>query len=270
LPFDCDEYLIVKNMAVEISDTNYNGLSCSVTLYAATGNTIPYTNATQIPLGTKTIPFTYSSSTVSNEYGTFSCFYSFLNKTCTSSLLTPPDGDGNRYKTIKIGEQVWMSENLKTTSFLNTTQVSPQTWTAANITQAQYWSWVANNSIYTANYGLLYNQFAVTGATLCPSGWSIPSDSDFTTLRTFLGNSAGYEVASTTLWNFPLGTNTSGFNIVPAGLRGFTGSFNGIGALAYLWSSSENIGWFLDGASFYAATNSDPRSGFSVRCIKDL
>ena len=104
-------------MSVEIRSTNYNGQNAVVTLYSSTGATIPYTSATTISLGVQTIPFTYSSATISNEYGIFSCNFTGYSKTCIINQQTPPDGDGNRYKTIKIGNQIWMSENLKTTKF---------------------------------------------------------------------------------------------------------------------------------------------------------
>ncbi len=275
-------------MAVEISDTNYNGLSCSVTLYAATGNTIPYTNATQIPLGTKTIPFTYSSSTVSNEYGTFSCFYSFLNKTCTSSLLTPPDGDGNRYKTIKIGEQVWMSENLKTKKFNDgtpldnpgNTDVDLTTWAAANGTidssTTKYWALVNDNSANTAIYGLVYNHFAVyyNYINICPSGWRVPSESDFSTLNTYLGANAGTQAKSTTLWSSGNGTNTSGFNGLPSGSRTTAGGWGNFGTLGIFWSTSTNVSGaryiiLYNSQSNIAFFSADQKNGYSVRCIQN-
>ena len=96
-------------MSVEIRSTNYNGQNAVVTLYSSTGATIPYTSATTISLGVQTIPFTYSSATISNEYGIFSCNFTGYSKTCIINQQTPPDGDGNRYKTIKIGNQIWIS-----------------------------------------------------------------------------------------------------------------------------------------------------------------
>jgi uncharacterized protein (TIGR02145 family) len=277
-------------MPTQITSTNYNNQNCTVTLYSATGNTIPYTNATQISLGTQTIPFTYSSTTVSDEYGVFSCFFSDFNSTCTVSQLTPPDGDGNRYKTIKIGNQIWMSENLRTTKFRdgtpldNLNQVSNATWaaaTAAGVTR--YWSIVNNNSGNTQLHGLVYNFFSVTGSTataspnvtLCPSGWRIPSDADFTTLKTFLGATAASQLKSTTLFSPVNGTNTAGFNGLPSGIREDTGGFRDFGSLGFWWSTSVSgnnaISWYLrnnDNTTF-TQNNFGFRVGCVVRCIKN-
>ena len=277
-------------MSVEIKSANFTGQTCNVTLYAATGNTIPYNNATQISLGSKEMPFTYTSSVVSNEYGVFSCFFQGFNKTCIVSQVTPPDGDGNVYKTIKIGNQVWMSENLRTKKSRDGTPLNnpgnvniPDTpdgytiWGGANGPSTRYWAEYGNIN----TYGLLYNQFAVTGTTdstaICPTGWRVPTSSDFSTLESTLGAStAGIQMKSTTLWtthatNF--GTNTSGFNAVPAGLRYDTGIFGLISSHNFLYvtdvigkgyqlvNSNANLG-------IYAPTPPDSRWGYSVRCIK--
>jgi uncharacterized protein (TIGR02145 family) len=278
-------------MSTQITSTNYNNQNCTVTLYSATGNTIPYTNATQISLGTQTIPFTYSSTTVSDEYGVFSCFFSDFNTTCTVSQLTPPDGDGNRYKTIKIGNQIWMSENLRTRFFADgtpldnpgNTVISDAVWSAANGSTTRYWTLVNGSSQNTGIYGLLYNQYAVLGSTsgaslnvtLCPSGWRVPSDGEFSTLNTFLGGfslSAGTQIKSTTLWSSNgNGNNTSGFNGVPAGNREPSGGEANFGARCWWWSISNGITWGLVNStfSFNRNTGVDQKNGFSVRCLKN-
>ncbi len=264
-------------MPTQITSTNYNNQNCTVTLYSATGNTIPYTNATQISLGTQTIPFTYSSTTVSDEYGVFSCFFSGFNSTCTVSQLTPPDGDGNRYKTIKIGNQIWMSENLRTTKFRdgtpldNLNQVSNETWAAANTDGGKrYWAEYQNKN----TYGLLYNQFAVYGTTnstaICPTGWRVPSNSDFSTLNTYLGANSGTQAKSTTLWSSGNGTNTSGFNGIPNGYRNTSGVFLQSTISAYYQTTNIATFWFLQASSnLFTQANSGQLDGFTVRCIKN-
>jgi len=267
-------------MSIQITSTNYNNQRANVILYSSTGNTIPYTNATQISLGLQTIPFIYSSTTLSNEYGVFSCNFTGFSKTCIISQRTPADGDGNTYKTIKIGNQIWMSENLKTKKFQDGTpldnieEVSDATWAAANGSTTRYWTTFGD----VATYGLLYNQYALLGSTaggaasgnICPIGWHVPTDAEFSTLVTTLGLNAGSQAKSTTLW---IGsgnrTNSSGFNALPNGFRINNGFKAQILSDGHYWATSD-VPWSLNYASpefsrlaHYAAT------GCSVRCIKD-
>jgi uncharacterized protein (TIGR02145 family) len=279
-------------MSVTISTGSYNGYSTNVTLYIPTGHTIPYNNvsATTESLGVKILPFNYSGSSDIFEYGVFSCEMTGFSpsKICTTSLLTTPDGDGNKYKTIKIGNQIWMSENLKTTKFQdgtplsNTSEVDNATWSAATASN-KYWALVNGTTANTQTYGLVYNQFAVTGSTtgatasnnLCPSGWHVPTDAEFATLNTFLGTAtAGTQMKSTTLWSSSgNGTNSSGFNLVAPGGRGSDGNpsiqFNISG---YLWpTSSGGIYWRCDfnNSNFLQLTINSSLFGFSVRCLKN-
>lgn len=273
-------------MSVQITATNYNGQSANVTLFSSTGNTIPYTSATTISLGVQTIPFTYSSSTISDEYGVFSCNFTSFGNTCIINQQTPPDGDGNVYDTIKIGNQIWMSENLKTTKFQdgtpldNTGQTTNAVWAAASATEStKYWATVNNNSNNTAIYGLVYNQFAVIGSTtgatasnnLCPSGWHVPTAAEFTTLVTTLGTNSGIKAKSTTLWGSSgNGTNLSGFNGLPPGYRYTNGDWSNFSNYGIFWTTSSGIYLYL---SFYNTSfNQDTLSslyGFSVRCLRN-
>lgn len=265
-------------MSVRVSSVNYSGQTCTVRLYAATGNTIPYTNATEIVLGTRTMPFTYSSTTVSNEYGVFSCLFS--GASCVASQLTPSDGDGNRYRTIKIGNQIWMSENLRTKrynngfSLYNTEELSDLNWSFLCSTYNNpCWA----NPWYTLEpretYGLLYNQHAVNGGNLCPTGWHIPSSSEFSTLNTFLGVNAGTQMKATIEWaSFGVGTNTSGFNSLPAGYRRHdSGTLGGEYDFGFFWSSSSDTYWYNASFSsgFIRQQFGSPGVGASVRCVKD-
>lgn len=271
-------------MPIRITSTNYNSQVANVTLYSPTGNTIPYTNATTISLGNQTIPFVYSSTTVSNEYGIFSCNFTGFSKTCIINQKTPVDGDGNTYNTIKIGTQVWMSENLRTTKFQNGTpldnvaEVNNTTWAAANGSTTRYWALVNGSSGNTATYGLIYNQFAVLGSTvggaansnLCPSGWHVPTSAEFSTLVTTLGVNPGTQAKSTTLWSSGNGTNSSGFNGIPSGSRDNTGSLFGFNFFAYVWTISSGVFQRLDfNSTSITQLSTDSRSGFSVRCLRD-
>jgi uncharacterized protein (TIGR02145 family) len=272
-------------MSVQITSTNYNGQSANVTLFSSTGNTIPYTSATAISLGVQTIPFTYSSSTISNEYGIFSCNFTGYSKTCIINQKTPPDGDGNTYNTIRIGNQIWMSENLKTTKYQdgtplsNTSEVDNGTWAAATESN-KYWALVNALAGNTATYGLLYNQYAVLGSTvdgaannnLCPVGYHAPTSAEFTTLNTFLGSStAGTQMKSTTLWvSGGNGTNSSGFNGVPPGYRDTDGSWYVFSNYGGFWTTSSGSLWVLYylNSTFSQFTGSS-LYGFSVRCLRN-
>jgi len=279
-------------MAIQVSSINYSGQTTNVSIYAATGTTIPFSAATTINVGTQTMPFTYSSATISNEYGTFSCqFPGLSNKICTTSQLTAPDADGNRYRTIKIGNQVWMSESLRTTKFRdgtlldNTTQVDNTAWSNANNTSSKYWAYVHDDSNSKAIEGLLYNQYAVTGSTqgapasssLCPAGWHIPTLSEANTFIANVDSNLALRHPGFTYWynGATNGTNTSGFNSLGSDDRAKTGSASGIKLQNYFWTTSNLTAIQID--AFIQLTpiiktytdTFDERHGLSVRCIKD-
>jgi uncharacterized protein (TIGR02145 family) len=274
-------------MAIQVSSINFSGQTANVSIYAATGTTIPFSAATTINVGTQTMPFTYSSATISNEYGTFSCqFPGLSNKICTASQLTPEDADGNVYRTIKIGNQVWMSESLRTTKFRDGTpldniiQVDDTTWSDASIASSKYWAYVHNDSNSKAIEGLLYNQYAATGSTLgsslCPAGWHIPTLSEANTFIANAGSNLALRHPGTTYWYFGAtnGTNTSGFNSLGSDNRAITGSASGIKLENYFWTTSNRIGIQIDAFAPNPSTITynntfDERHGLSVRCIKD-
>jgi uncharacterized protein (TIGR02145 family) len=275
-------------MAVEVKSNNFSGQTANVTLYAATGTTIPFSAATTINVGTQTMPFTYSSATISNEYGTFSCeFPGLSNKICTTSQLTPPDGDGNRYRTIKIGNQVWMSESLRTTKFqdettlldnLNNEPVDNFTWSEANNTSSnKYWAYVNGISGNTQIQGLLYNQYAVTGSTqgaaasisLCPADWHIPTLSEANTFIANAGSNAALIYPGDAYWPAPVGNNTSGFNSLASGMRGFDGNYAAFRIQNFFWTTSNPSSIRIEINGTPTVSTLEERYGFSVRCIKD-
>jgi len=277
-------------MPLEINSSNYSGENANVTLYHPTGNTVTYTDATQTNLGTQTIPYSYTGSPETLEYGVFSFNFTGYSKTCIINQQTPPDGDGNRYKIIKIGDQIWMSENLKTKTFQdgtplsNASEVNNATWAAATASN-KYWALVSGTTANTATYGLVYNQFAVTGSTvggaannnLCPSGYHVPTSTEFTTLNVALGGTTpsgggtvGTQMKSTTLWSSGNGTNSSGFNGLPPGLRYTDGSWYNFSNDGYFWATSSGSFWHLNytHSTFDQYTNSS-LYGFSVRCLRN-
>lgn len=191
------------------------------------------------------------------------------------------DSDGNIYKTIKIGAQLWMAENLKTSRLTDGTEIPLITdGTAWNNLTAEGYCWYNNEAAtYKDQYGALYNGLTVSTGKICPTGWHVPSNDDWKTLRDFLGDSlkAGGKLkeAGTGHWLAPnKGDNSSGFDALPGGLRYFEGTFATIGTFAGFWSSdvSDNDEWFT--GLYYAdpafkMDHQNRKNGFSIRCIKN-
>ena len=189
------------------------------------------------------------------------------------------DIDGNSYATVIIGTQEWMAENLNTTRFSNGDPISNITDINAFYNAGEpAWAYYANNISNGDIYGKLYNGLvAVDSRNCCPTGWKVPTDSDWTTLVDFMGGEAvaGTKLKNSTVWN---GTDEVGFNAMPGGLRyALAGDLNE-GTLfgqGFWWSSeySSSVDIF-----FYRTETFTPnfyRSaenytlGMSIRCIKD-
>jgi uncharacterized protein (TIGR02145 family) len=194
---------------------------------------------------------------------------------------TVTDIDGNVYKTVKIGNQIWMAENLKTTRYNDGTPIPNVTdnieWCNLLTTGAYcyYDNYYSNNAIY----GKLYNWYAVGTGKLAPKGWHVPTDAEWETLITYLGGEdiAGGKMKSTNYWKSPNkgASNSSGFNGLPAGWRSDgVGDFFDIGEGSYFWSSTNWAkAWFCNLEFDNSEANRyDFRwkwSGFSVRCVRD-
>ncbi len=185
--------------------------------------------------------------------------------------------DGQKYKTIEIGAQTWMAENLK---YLPA--VSPSS--ARSRTEPYYYVYdYEGTSVSEAKatdnfktYGALYNWPAALNA--CPSGWHLPSDAEWTTLTSFLGDNAGGKMKSTSsLWRSPNtgATNESGWSGLPGGRRNHAGSFYLLGSYGYWWSASENLAegawsrYLYDDYGYVRRYYYDKAYGFSVRCLRD-
>jgi len=193
------------------------------------------------------------------------------------------DIDGNSYKTIQIGTQTWMAENLRTTKYRNGDPIPEITdlnqW--KNLTSGAYCNY-NNEAEFAAIYGRLYNWFAVNDVrNLAPEGWHVATDNDWTTLISYLGgnNVAGGKLkeAGLTHWNSPNSgaTNESGFSAVPGGLL-LTGIFfSGIGDTAYWWSATpvdDSYASYWELIINYNWINRygyQKKDGHSVRCVRD-
>ncbi len=235
--------------------SNINGLSSNTTYYVRA----------------------YATNAAGTTYGNQLSFTS----NGTGSPVT--DVDGNNYATIWIGGQNWMQENLKTTHYRDGAPIQPVTdnTTWASMTSGAY-CYYNNNTSYGNTYGALYNWYTVNTGKLCPTGWHVPSDAEWTMLTDYLGGAsvAGGKLkeAGTAHWQSPNtgATNSSGFTALPGGDRNnSSGNFNDMGNYGYWWSSAESntIGaWFrfmsYNSANVYRG-NYYKVDGLSVRCLRD-
>jgi uncharacterized protein (TIGR02145 family) len=189
--------------------------------------------------------------------------------------------DGYNYTLVTIGEQCWFKENLRSEHY-NDGSAIPEVqdnaeWGALSTGAQSYWG---NNTTNLATYGRLYNWYAVDDSRgLCPSGWHVPSDGEWTVLTDYLGglSFAGGQMKSSATdsptWD---GTNTSGFSGLPGGNRSNYGIFDSFGFRGYWWSSSPYFtsAWLrnltsgsdvVEQSSYYYGQ----WFGLSVRCIRD-
>ena len=170
----------------------------------------------------------------------------------TTSVLTLNTGsisdlDGNVYKTVQIGTQVWMAENLKTTKYNNGTAIPNISDSIAwkNLTTGAY-CWYNNSVVNKSNYGSLYNYYAVNTGNVCPSGWHVPSNEEWDILITFLGGQAlaggKMKEAGNIHWIAPNtgATNSSVFKALPSGSRRFEPFY---GYHAFNWLRSDGVWW---------------------------
>jgi uncharacterized protein (TIGR02145 family) len=194
--------------------------------------------------------------------------------------------DSQSYNTAQIGTQCWIAENLNIGNMIN----APENQNNNSIIEKYCYN---NNTANCDTYGGLYQwdemmQYTTTPGVqgICPAGWHLPTDAEWTLLTTFLGGdniaggkmkSTGTIEAGTGLWYAPNtgATNESGFTALPGGARYDYGSFGSLGGNARFWSSKEaetNYSWdrtlIGPSANVYRGT-SDNSYGFNVRCMKD-
>ena len=192
------------------------------------------------------------------------------------------DIDGNTYKTVTIGTQTWMAENLKVTKYNDGIAIP-------NVTDNTAWRELTTGALCdydnipsnSETYGKLYNWHAVNTGKLCPTGWHVPSDAEWTELTDYLGGTsvAGGKLkeTGTTHWASPNtgATNETGFTALPGGLRYSGGNFLTFGNAGYWWSATESNAaraWYRD--MTYDSSNVDRYSslkwvGYCVRCVRD-
>ena len=198
------------------------------------------------------------------------------------------DVEGNSYKTVYIGTQQWMAENLKVSKYSDGT-------TIPNVTDNVQWSKLTTGAWCNYNnsdslgkiYGKLYDWYAVSPSTngnknVCPSGWHVPSDTEWTILIDYLGGEsvAGGKLkeVGTTSWNSPNtdATNISLFTGLPGAYRDRNGGCYNFGKVGFWWSSTELNTYVAWTRSLYSTagvtgrrSDGSKKDGLSVRCLKD-
>ena len=201
---------------------------------------------------------------------------------CGSGVVE--DIDGNIYKTVKIGNQEWMAENLRVTHYQNGDPIpkviDTNQWTSQ--TKGAYCVY-DNQEYYSSTYGYLYNWYAVTDKrNIAPKGWHVPTINEWQQLIYHIG---GKDVAGGKLkekgtyhWDNPNfgATNKYGFSALPGGFRYDDGIYANLGHYGNYWSTTDwkHGLWYINLAS--GAANVlidkyavDKEEGISIRCIKD-
>lgn len=198
------------------------------------------------------------------------------------------DIEGNFYKSVIIGNQEWMAENLKTTKLNDGKPILfgdvNLHWEGTFTINYPVYTWYNNDSINRTTYGGFYNWYCVETKKLCPTSWHVPSREEWILLETFLGgdySKAGgpLKQVGTTYWNFPnIGaTNETGFNAIPAGFRSRS-NFYLLGMSALFWTSTTTpntsfnarpVWIYNSGTILYLNEDASKVDGLSIRCVKD-
>jgi len=190
------------------------------------------------------------------------------------------DIDGNKYATTRIGTQVWMTENLRTTRLNDGTLIQSvhdgTEW--ASLKSAGY-CWYGNHeAFFTLNhYGALYNGYSVNTGKLCPAGWHVPTDEEWDALSEYVGWDSGggkLKEAGTINWAGPNpdATNETGFSALPGGYRNaYYKDYNKFRYLAIFWTSDSPESFQLNNTNSNTTSRPIvyPNDGASVRCIMD-
>ncbi len=230
----------------------------------------------------------------------------FLPISLSAQYTTVSDYEGNVYRTVFIGYQEWMAENLRATKYSDGTPIdypgdNDSIW--VNITEGAY-AWYNNDEHWKEVYGALYNWHTVTNENgLCPSGWHVPSIEDKDQLVNYLVENEGADLSligqvlkscrqvnsihgaecdteEHPRWNAHstnYGTDDFGFSVLPGGSRSNTGIYGFLGSSAAFWLSDESSTegsahaiHFSNFNNFMGTSHSEQIRGYSVRCVRDI
>ncbi len=211
------------------------------------------------------------------------------------------DYKGNSYKTVVIGDQVWMAENLATKYLSDGTEIYAsevvKSWSNKNVLQYSYFL----EKGYYSHYGLLYNYKAAIERELAPKGWRLPTKEDWKKLENYIRSQKySYEATDSSDWvgkalasndgwrlssvvgaigNNPLSNNATGFNAIPCGFRTFYGAFSGESDVCAFWTSTiidsttNNLQVVMlknDWADIQWETVDMENGACYIRCVRDL
>lgn len=216
----------------------------------------------------------YATNSAGTSYG--------KELTFSTGKLLVKDMDGNFYHFVTIGSQIWMAENLKTTRYRDSTAiplvVDNSVWSSQIMPG---YSWYNDDESNKNIYGALYNWYAVNTGKLCPTGWHVPTDSEWITLTSRLGGEllAGGKLkeTGTAYWKSPNAnaTNETGFTALPGGYRTSTGDYENSGGYGNWWSTTSSMANVANYRYLYFGNGTVTKSfvnqkyGLSVRCLKN-
>jgi len=291
------EYLLKSNMAGNVSQgsvvnekstTAHNALAKQAKVMSAISDVIASTKAGYLDYRC----VQYNSDTSGLQIKMIVC------------ADTVRDADGNLYHAVRIGGQVWTVENLRTTKYNDKSAISLDTSTTtwASVAASKYCYYNNTTNADSINkFGALYNWYTVNTGKLAPAGWHVPSDSEWTIMKTYLvlhgynwdrttdttsmSNKIAIALASKTDWNSDTITGTigknltqnnrSGFSALPGGYRYYNGHFYLQGSNGYWWSATESDAsngkyrYLSFGLDYLAMNGLNKTCGFSVRLLRD-
>jgi uncharacterized protein (TIGR02145 family) len=239
---------------------------------------------------------------ISGNYSTVKIDIPVSDKTITFNFTACTDGDNNNYPVVAIGSQIWMAENLKTTRYSDNTPIPLVAGNSAwSVLTTPGCCWFNNDeAAYKDVCGAMYNWYSVNvtatgGKNICPTGWHVPSDLQWSALIDYMtnngygvggsGNDVAKSIAASIRWtsstvtgtpgNDLAGNNSSGFTALPSVLREGNGSFGPLGNYCFWWSTTESITDFAWGRQMSSDMSTVDRNnvfiyyGAAVRCLKD-
>lgn len=218
---------------------------------------------------------------VSGQYSRITTLIPSHDQIVDFEFIDCKDGDSIQYAVVAIFNMTWMAENLRTTKYRDGTPIPLKAVNWNNDTTPAYCWFNNDQAAYGNKYGALYNWYAVNTGNLCPAGWHVPSDAEWTNLAySLLGESiAGGKLKETDTvnWQSPntAATNETGFTALPGAYRDFDGTFYGLGSFGSWWSTTESAvnraivkDIYFNSGQLKSLTTSKG-DGSAVRCVKD-